>query len=246
MTQRIFKESKQFEKYWVLYNRNQLTREAIDDLAKLYFKYKDARNKCTSAILLSLIDKDDKIPPILFDALKYWDRSGYAGWVMTSNARLFNYYPKYRNKYINLMFNGNVNQRGILANSLFFFQEKLQGMSYKELLRLKKKFARTENNKNIKKLFLFKLYLKQHMKFVQALIAKQDPLGLIKQGSRNNIYESSIINMYGYFGDKKSKKQRLQIIKSSFLSELGAAPDDKILERLMDKVNQHINNLKIK
>lgn len=236
--QTILKESKEFEKYWKLYNDHKLTKEATDDLINLYFKYKDPRNKCTAAIFLSHIDNNDRIPPILFDALKYWNKSGYAGWVVTSNGRLFNYYPKFRDKYLDLMFNGNLSQRNILANSLFFIQEKLRGIDEDELEKIKKRFAQKEKNHDLKRIFLFKLNLKKHLKFVNDLVAKYDPLNLIKNGAEKNVYEAATYNMLGFYRNKKDKKRRLEYIKSDFYSEFKKVPSDKMLEKMMDIINK--------
>ncbi|GEM_PF-6972821 len=236
--QEILKESKEFEKYWTLCNDHKLTKQAVDDLIKLYLKYKDARNKCTAAIFLSHIDGDDRIPPILFDALKYWDKSGYRGWVMTSNSRLFNYYPKYRDKYLDLMFNGNLSQRNILANSLFFIQEKLRDMNEVELQKIKQKFARKEENPALKRVFLFKLNVKQNLKFINDLVAKYDPLDLIKNGAEKNIYEGATHSMHGFYRNKKEKKRRLEYIKSDFYSEFKQVPSDKLLVKMMDEINK--------
>ncbi len=117
---KYLKESPKFKKYWEIRDYNTLSKKEADDLIKLYKKFRSARNRCTAAIFLSHIDNDDRIPPILFDALKYWDNSEYAGWVVTSNGRLFNYYPKFRKTYLDLMFNGNFIERRILSGSLFF------------------------------------------------------------------------------------------------------------------------------
>lgn len=237
-TQTMSKESKEFEKYWKLDDYSKITKVEMEDLINLYYKYKDARNKCTAAIFLSHIDNDNRIPPILFDALKYWNHSGYAGWVVTSNARLFNYYPECRNKYLDLMFNGNDRKRDILANSLFFIQEKLRDMDEDELQKVKKKFARKEKNPDLKRIFLFKLNLKKNIKFVNDLVAKYDPLGLIKNGAEKNIYESATYNMYGFYRNNKEKKRKLEIIKSNFYAEFEKFPSDKLLEKMMDEINK--------
>ncbi len=171
MKNKFKKESKEFKKYWDLNNKNKLTKAHTEELIGFYNKYEDARNKCTAAILLSFIDNDDRVPSILFDALKYWNDSGYGGWVVTSNARLYNYYPKFRDRYLGLMFNGKFNERDILANSLFFFQDELRETSYKDVYKILQDFLDKEKDQRLKRTVLFKYLLD---KLSEATAGKSD------------------------------------------------------------------------
>ena len=233
---KYLKESPKFKKYWEIRDYNTLSKKEADDLIKLYKKFRSARNRCTAAIFLSHIDNDDRIPPILFDALKYWDNSEYAGWVVTSNGRLFNYYPKFRKTYLDLMFNGNFIERRILSGSLFFIQEKLRDISCEELLKIKKKFVRKEKNLDLKKHILGHLNLKDALDFAKSLLVHCDPLDLIKNGAKKNVYDSVYYELVGFYKNKTQKRRKLKFIKSSYIREFGKAPSDKIVEKMMDKV----------
>lgn len=236
ISQKIIQESRKFKKYWALRDYSKLTKEEVDNLIYLYYKFKDARNKCTAAIFLSHIDNDDRIPPILFDALKYWKDSGYSGWVVTSNGRIFNYYPKYRDKYLDLMFNGKVIERRILSSSLFFIQEKLRDISDENLLRIKRKFVRQEKNQDLRRHILWHLNLIEAMEFAKNLLVDYDPLDLIKQGAKLDIYESVFHEFVAPYKNNNQKRRRLKFIKSSFNREFGRAPSDKVLERILNHV----------
>lgn len=235
---KYLEESHEFKKYWDLHDYKKLTKENVNELINLYKKYKDPRNKCTAAIFLSHVDNDDRIPPILFDALKYWDNSGYAGWVVTTNARLFNYYPLCRKKFLDLAFNGKFFERNILINSLFFFQEPLRGMTAKKLNAIIKKFLKLEKNKRLRKIVDFKLNIHKNLKIAGNVLKKYDPLELIKNGADKNIYEPVIS---GFFGFLKKRKRAIELIRADFKSEFKKIPSNEKIDKILDEIKEKCN-----
>lgn len=230
-------ESKEFKKYWDLSyqedGRERLSKEYTEELINLYNKYKDPRNKCTAAILLSHIEGDNRVPPILFDALDYWRESGYSGWISTSNSRLFNHYPDCRKQYLDLMFNGNFNQRYFLVDSLFFFQEKFRGFTRKDLNKILKDFIKKEKDKSLKRFIIFRMNFEKDMKFVENLFIKYDPLGLIKNGAKKDVYQSLADDIaYPY----SNKNQAIQRIKKRFDLQFKKIPNDEVIEKIVEKI----------
>jgi len=236
MKKRSKKESVKFKKYWNLHDYSKISKNEVNDLIDLYYKFKDACNKCTAAIFLSHIDNDDRIPAILFDALKYWKYSDYSGWVLTSNSRLFNYYPKYRDRYLNLMFNGKIIERRILSSSLFFIQGKLRGISYENLFKIIKKFARLEKNPDLQRHIRGHLNLKETIEFARNLLVDCDPLDLIKHGAKKDIYEPVFYEFIAPYRNKSQKERRLKFIKSRFNKEYERVPSEQVLEKIMNRV----------
>ena len=138
------------KKYWDLSYKGPISKEYTSDLLDLYDSYNDALNKCTVAILLGLIEDDDRVVPKLFDALNYWDDSGYGGWVMTTTARLFNNYINTRKKYLDLMLHGNRKQREILSSALFFFQGPLKNITLEEIDKILNDYVNSEKEEDLK------------------------------------------------------------------------------------------------
>lgn len=236
--QKISNESSEFKKYWKLDDYRKIPKKWVDNLIKLYYQFKDAHNKCAAAILLSHIDDDHRVPPILFDALKYWNDSGYAGWVMTTNARLFNYYPRHREKFLDLVFNGKSYERDILINSLFFFQVPLREITSEEIHKILKRFIAKEPIKKLKSVVLYKMNITKIFKFVERLLVKYDPLGLIKEGGDKRIYQIVALDIPAYLFRLK-RKEAIKRIKRSFDIHFDKIPNDfiinKIIKQLLDK-----------
>lgn len=143
-------EDKKLKKYWDLEAKGFISKDYSEELLALYEKYEDPRNKCTVAIFLGLIKDDERVVPRLFDALDYWDDSGYGGWVVTTTARLFNNYVKARKQYVEIMNNGTKKQRAILSSALFFFQEPLKNITKKELDHIIDNYIKTEPEKELR------------------------------------------------------------------------------------------------
>lgn len=230
-------ESKEFQKYWELSrksdNGEKLSKEYTDELIDLYNKYSDPRNKCTAAILLSFITDDNKVPPVLFDALNYWNDSGYSGWISTSNARLFNNYPNYRDKYLDLMFKGNFSQRYILAESLLFFKDDLKGFTKSDIDKILDDFLAKEKDEKLKNFIHFKMHLKEKVEFMEKFLIDLDPLGLIKKNRNKSVYQVAAASMLGFYEDKG---QAIEKIKKVFDLEFKMVPDEKILDRIAQKL----------
>ena len=240
MKQRVLKESREFKKYWELCNENKLTAEFTDDLIKFYYKHEDSRNKCTAAIFLSHIDNDDRIPPILFDALKYWKNSGYNGWVVTSNGRLFNYYPEFRGQYLDKMFNGNDNERRILSSSLFFIQEKLRNINESELLKIKKNFICKEKKIELKKHILGHFNLHSAIEFAKNILVQRDPLNLIKNGAKRTVYEPVFYELIGFYNNEKQKRLKLERAILSFKRKFGKEPKRDVILKIIEEINNNL------
>lgn len=166
----MISKTDKYKRFWDLLSEDRLDNSYAEELITAFRSADSSGERCTLAIFLGAIrNGDQRIPDVLFGILNDWNKSDYGGWVVTTYARLYLYYPHIRDRYRQLMFSGNPTQRRILASALFFLRnadrlylEQAKRLEDEVLSSVISDFLKVEKDEEIRE------HISEHLKVAQS------------------------------------------------------------------------------